>query len=450
MKKVIFAICYTLISVVAIIAVISCNDEYDDVAPGNYIETERIETFPGDTVSVVGVVSNGSPISSVSLICEAWGINQVYDRTAYKDNVFDYEYQLVVPQDATFNQTLTVTAKCENGKTTVREIPISFLPDTSAPTVTPAFNAQVGVDFDTEEQNAVWNISFTATDDRRLKLVHISIPALFYDETVELSDCSASVKKAIEFATTGSYPCVITIEDESGNKSVNNIEVMVMLSETEKPIQDYPGMYIVDANENPDNYIDGYYRWMDRKGEYQYEGKFYAATDNARIYFTPERSLDGDLYGVSPYVSSKLMNNNGYVVPVAIDKSGYYGISIDLQAHSYSIWPLEVPVGAYTGAVRLSGTGFVFGDWGLPAEDMTKITDYRYEYTTSLVEDYSGSYQYYFYSPDWVHVFRADAEGKWWFESAEGSCVTYSTDYAGEVVVTFDTAYPWGTIKKSN
>lgn len=41
-------------------------------------------------------------------------------------------------------------------------------------------------------------------------------------------------------------------------------------------------------------------------------------------------------------------------------------------------------------------------------------------------------------------------EGKWWFESAEGSCVTYSTDYAGEVVVTFDTAYPWGTIKKSN
>ena len=266
MKKVIFTIYFALIAM-ATVAIISCNDEYDDVAPGNYVETERIETFPGDTVSVVGTASNGSPISSVSLVCEAWGINQVYDRTAYKDNVFNYEYRLIVPQNATFNQTLTVAVECDNGKATIREIPVTFLPDTSAPTVTPAFNAQIGLDFDTEEQKAVWNVAFTAMDDRRLKSANISIPALSYDETMELSDRSASVKKEIVFTIAGSYPCVITIEDESGNKSVNNIEVMVMLSETEKPIQDYPGMYIADANENPDDYIDGYFRWMDRKGE---------------------------------------------------------------------------------------------------------------------------------------------------------------------------------------
>lgn len=449
MKKVIFAIFYAWIAV-AIIVIISCNDDYDDVAPGNYVETEHIETYPGDMVSVVGTVSNGSPISSVSLTCEAWDINQVYDRTAYKDNVFNYEYQFVVPQDATFNQTLTVTAKCENGKSTVREIPISFLPDTSAPTVSPAFNAQVSVDFDTEKQNAVWNASFTAADDRQLKLAHISIPTLSYDETVELSGRSASVKTAIEFAAIGSYPCVVTIEDAAGNKSVNNIEVMVMLSEMENPIQDYPGMYVIDADENPDDYIDGYYRWMDRRGEYQYEGKFYAAKDNSKIFFTPERTIDGDLYGVSPYVSSKLMNNNGYVVPVTIAKAGYYGIWIDLQAHTFSVWALEAPAEAYTDVLRLSGTGFTFGDWGLPEENMTKVTNYRYEYVTSLAKGYAGDYQYYFYSPDWAHVFRADAEGKWWFESATGACVTYKTDYSGEVVVTFDTAYPWGTIKKSN
>lgn len=437
---------YTALMTIAAIFVSGCNNEYDDVAPGNYVETERIETFPGDTVSVAGVASNGSPISFVSLVCEAWGINQVYDRTAYEDNVFDYEYRLIVPKDATFNQVLTVTVKCENGKSAVREIPISFLPDTSAPTVTPAFNAQVGVDFDTEQQKAVWNIDFTAMDDRRLKSVHISIPALSYDETVEVSDRSASVKKTVEFTTTGSYPCVITIEDASGNKSVNNIEVMVMLSEPENPIQDYPGMYVVDANENPDDYIDGYYRWMDRKGEYQYEGKFYAATDNSKIFFTPERNLDGDLYGVSPYVSSKLMNNNGYAVPVTISKAGYYGIWIDLQAHTYSIWPLEIPTGAYNGEL---GMGYTFDNWTTsPLVNMTKATDYRYNVLLDLTGEYD--YQYYFYSSDWLRVFRADAEGKWWFESADGSCVTFHTDYSGEVIVTFDTAYPWGTIKKSN
>lgn len=283
-------------------------------------------------------------------------------------------------------------------------------------------------------------------DDRRLKSVHISIPVLSYDETVEVSDRSASVKKTVEFTTTGSYPCVITIEDASGNKSVNNIEVMVMLSETENPIQDYPGMYVVDANENPDDYIDGYYRWMDRKGEYQYEGKFYATTDNSKIFFTPERNLDGDLYGVSPYVSSKLMNNNGYAVPVTISKAGYYGIWIDLQAHTYSIWSLEIPTGAYNGEL---GMGYTFDNWTTsPLVNMTKVTDYRYNVLLDLTGEYD--YQYYFYSSDWLRVFRADAEGKWWFESADGACVTFHTDYSGEVIVTFDTAYPWGTIKKSN
>ena len=437
---------YAALMTIAVICIPGCSNEYDDVAPGSYVDTERIETFPGDTVSVAGTASNGSPISFVSIVCEAWGVNQVYDRTTYEDNVFDYEYQLIVPKDATFNQVLTVTVKCENGKSTVREIPISFLPDTSAPTVTPAFNAQVGVDFDTEQQKAVWDIDFTAMDDRRLKSVHISIPALSYDETVEVSDRSASVKKTVEFTTTSSYPCVITIEDASGNKSVNNIEVMVMLSETENPIQDYPGMYVVDANENPDDYIDGYYRWMDRKGEYQYEGKFYAATDNSKIFFTPERNLDGDLYGVSPYVSSKLMNNNGYAVPVTISKAGYYGIWIDLQAHTYSIWALEIPTGAYNGEL---GMGYTFDNWTTsPLVNMTKVTDYRYNVLLDLTGEYD--YQYYFYSSDWLRVFRADAEGKWWFEAASGTCVTFHTDYSGEVIVTFDTAYPWGTIKKSN
>ena len=432
---------YTALMTIAAIFVSGCSNEYDDVTPGNYVETERIETFPGDTVSVAGTASNGSPISFVSLVCEA-----VYDRTAYEDNVFDYEYQLIVPKDATFNQVLTVTVKCENGKSTVREIPISFLPDTSAPTVTPAFNAQVGVDFDTEQQKAVWDIDFTAMDDRRLKSVHISIPALSYDETVEVSDRSASVKKTVEFTTTGSYPCVITIEDASGNKSVHNIEVMVMLSETENPIQDYPGMYVVDANENPDDYIDGYYRWMDRKGEYQYEGKFYATTDNSKIFFTPERNLDGDLYGVSPYVSSKLMNNNGYAVPVTINKAGYYGIWIDLQAHTYSIWALEIPTDAYTGALCVTGEGFTIGNWALSAE-MTKITDYRYTGTVSLVEGY-GDYVYCLTSPDWSCQFHGD--GKYWWIASGGANLTFHTDYSGEVIVTFDTAYPWGTIKKSN
>ncbi len=426
-----------------------CNNEYDDVAPGSYVETERIETFPGDKVMVSGTVSNGSPISSVSLVCEEWGINHVYDRTSYNDNVFVYEYTLEVPDDATFNQTLTITAKCKNGKSTVREIPISYLPDTSAPVATPAFNTQIGVEMDVTSNKGVWNIDFVASDDRGLKSVSVSIPSLSYNETIELSGLNASVKKTIDFTSPNTYPCTITIEDVSGNVSVSNMDVVAMYPETEDPIQDYSGMYVVDANEDPDDYINGYYRYMDRKGEYQYEGKFYAATDDSKVYFTPERNLEGDLYGVSPNVSSKLMNNNGYVLPVTIEKAGYYGIFIDLQAHTYSIWPLVVPEGAYNGDLYLSGTGFTFTDW--TTTKMTKVSDYRYKIETSLNSSSASDYQYCFTDSYWSTVFRADADSKWWFSAASGTCAVFEPDgYTGEVIVTFDSAYPWGTIKKKN
>lgn len=49
---------YTALMTIAAIFVSGCSNEYDDVTPGNYVETERIETFPGDTVSVAGTASN--------------------------------------------------------------------------------------------------------------------------------------------------------------------------------------------------------------------------------------------------------------------------------------------------------------------------------------------------------------------------------------------------------
>ena len=93
--------------ITCLMVISSCNDKYDNVAPGNYVNTDRIETFPGDTVLVKGTISNNSPITTISLTCLEWNINHVYERTSYNDNVFNYEYKLIVPNDAKFNQTLT-------------------------------------------------------------------------------------------------------------------------------------------------------------------------------------------------------------------------------------------------------------------------------------------------------------------------------------------------------
>jgi len=428
-----------------------CEDDKDDIAPGLYIEEAEIETFPGDTVLVNGTVSNYVGLSSITLSCEEWEINKVYDLSAQKPVVFNYEYQMIVPQSATFDQELLVTVRDKNGLETQKVVVLSFLPDTKSPVVALSIPSQVSVDFNTSTELGLWNLNMKFSDDRELKQVRvqIQIPDGSVDEIYPISGRSGGLSQTIEFTTPGSFPATITIEDASGNETVVQSEVVVMLAEEEDPIQDYAQMYVVNADENADDYLNGYYRYMDRQGEYQYEGKFYAPADNTPVYFVPAKSMDGDLFGVSPWVNSKLLNKNGYVEPIMLPEKGYYGIWLDLSTHTYSIWSLEVPAGTYSGELGVSGTGFTIGDWALPAENMNKVGNgYQYEYEMELVADYSGKVQYYFYSPDWAHIYRADADGNWWFEAAAGAVVAFDTTYAGKVKIAFDTAYPWATMKK--
>lgn len=426
-----------------------CDDNLDNIAPGLYVEETKIETFPGDTVLVNGTVSNYVGLSSITISCEEWEINKIYDLSSQKPVVFNYAYHMIVPKTATFDQELLVTVRDKNGLETQEILLMSFLPDTESPAVTLAIPSQVSVDFNTSTEIGLWNLNIKFSDDRELKQVRVQVPDIGIDETFLMSGRTGNLSQTIEFSAPGSYPATITIEDASGNETVVQSEVVVMLTEEEDPIQDYAQMYVVNANENAADYLNGYYRYMDRKGAYQYEGKFYAPADNTPVYFVPAKSMDGDLFGVSPYVSSKLMNKNGYVVPVMLPTKGYYGIWLDLSTHTYSIWSLEVPAGTYNGELGVSGTGFTIGDWALPPENMNKVGNgYQYEYELEVVADYSGKIQYYFYSPDWVHIYRADVDGNWWFESATGGVVAFNTTYAGKVKITFDTAYPWATMKK--
>lgn len=444
MKKILSNM-YALLTI--LILVTACNEEHEDLRPGLYTSKELIETFPGDTVLVSGTVSNYIGISSITLKCEAWKIEKTYDLSVHKPTVFNYNYQMIVPKTATFDQNMEITVSDKNGLENKRTIPLKFLPDTESPAVVQAPAAQTGLDFDTSTGKAVWNLNMKFTDDRALKSVRLQITGLNMDEVIPMNGREDALTRLIEFTSQGSYPVTITVTDESANELVLQTEILVMLAEEEDPIQDYPQMYVVDATENPDDYINGYYRYMDHKGEYQYEGKFYAATDNAKIYFVPAKSMDGDLYGVSPYVSSRLMNKNGYVVPVTLPAKGYYGIYIDLNLHSYSIWNLEIPADVCTDPLWMSGTGFDFTDWGA-SDEMIKTDSYHYEVETQIKGDYADDRQYYFYSSGWARVFRSDAAGNWWFESASGSAVIFKTDYNGKVKVTFDTAAPWGTIKR--
>ena len=453
MKNVLITIGKLYLLLTLICFAVGCDDDKEDVAPGLYVASEEIETFPGDTVLVSGTASNYAGLASITLSCEGWGIHKVYDLNGQNPKVFNYDYRLVVPKTAAFEENLLITICDVNGWETKKNVLLTYIADMESPVMQTQLPSRIAVDFNTATNKGSWNLNLKFTDDRDLKSVRMQIPDMQIDETVAVSGRSGELKRTIDF-TTGEFPVTLTVTDAGGNETIVNTTVVVMLAEEEDPIQDYPVMWVVNASEKAEDYLDGYYAPMIHKGEYQYEGKFYADKEDFQVFFTSGKTMNGDLFGVSPYVNSKLMNKNGYVVPVTIAEPGYYGVWIDLQAHTYSVWKLEFSTTPYTGSLTISGCGFSdFADWGTSATEMAR-DGYRYTCTLNQIVGYTATRQYYAARvSDWGYILRywTSDEGCGWWEdttNAGGAVCSYTSDYDGEVQITFDTAILWATIKK--
>ncbi len=442
---------YYTILLASVLAFSACSEEGEDMRPGLWNDGDVIETFPGDTVLVKGQVSNYVGMSSVSISCDAWYINKVYDLSKQKPKVFNYNYQLIVPADAAFDQELHICVSDKNGSENKRTVVLKYLPDTEAPTVAEDMAGDVSVDFDTNTNKADWDLNLAVSDDRALKSYVIDVPDLNIHEEGELNGRTATISKHIEITQVGSFPMTLTIEDECGNKMERSCNLISMLVEDEDAIADYPQMYMYNAEENASDYVYGYYRYMDRTDAYQYSCKIYAEKDGAKFYFVPTESQTGDKFGTSPYISSKLMNKNGYVVPVVVEKKGYYYVWLDLQNHRYSLTPYEVENTIWKGDLVVTGEGFSsMGDWSFSSAMKPAGSDYRKSIELGINSN-SSSYSYCVTdgTAAWSQVWRM-SEGKWWWldnAGYGGSVATFKPGNAKKVLVTFDTAELWSTMK---
>lgn len=430
--------------------ILACQKEGADVKPGLYTEMETIKTFATDTVRVKGTASNYVGLSSVVLRWEAWELEEVYDLSSQKPVVFNFDYQLIVPADAKFSDvSMDVIVTDVNGLETVRNIAIEELADFIPPTASPALPEQVAVAYDPASGKGEITFSFNLYDRRGLKSAKIDVPGISVSESVDLSGMTAAYSKKLTFTESGNYDVTVTFTDLAGNNLVMTTEAVVMIEVASDPIQEWPNLFLFDAAGNPDDYVDGFFKYMDADAAtpYAYQTTFYASSADMKVYLAPTKSLDGDLIGVDPNVSTKLMNKNGYVAPISVPGQGYYGIWVDLQNGTFSYWEIDPEASATKCAedIWVSGTGFSsFADWGATAEAMTR-DGYRFTQNLSIN---AGTLAYYFYTSGWARVFRADADSYWWFESAEGGTAAPATDYTGEVQITFDSVLPHSVIKK--
>lgn len=456
-----------LLLLIAATVMAACSTDEKNALPGIYLKNGLIETYPTDTLHLTGTISNYVGLGSLTFSCQEWEYEKTYDLSGQNPVVFNYEHTLIVPDAATFDvPVLEIIATDINGLQSVKNVPVKYLVDQVAPSISPAIPQQFAVDYNLEAGKGIWEADFTIYDRRGLKSVVIDIPGIGYSETFTFSETDrltfddkrmiCSFKKSIEFVKQDDYQVTVTAYDLVGNKLEANAQAIVMVPEVEDPVSSWPGLYLVNASENPDDYVDGYYKYMDvcydadgASIPYTYQTTFYAPIDNMPIYLVPSKSMDADIIGVSPRVSSKLLNKSGYAVPIQVPgPSGYYGLYVDMIAHTYEFWEVDPEASSTkcTENVWVSGTGFnEFSDWGALESPMVRD---GYRYTQEGLSVKAGFVAYYFYTANWARVFRASDDSHYWFESADGTCAKPSTEYEGEVVLTFDSVLPYGTIKK--
>lgn len=446
MKQAIKLLCVFMLTLVAL-GMASCSNEKDASGPGLWASGETIGTYPGDTVAIDGQASSNVGISEVRLECSAWGVSRTYDLRSQKPKVWNFAYNLCVPLDAQFDQTLLVTTVNTDGTETSKEIKLTYEPTTELPTI--GLQNEMAVDFDPTTLSGALDLNFGVGARGILDHAVISIPAINVNDSYSLSGRSATITARYDFGQCGTFPMTVTVYDHCGNTTTMECQVTVMAQENEDEVADYDRMYAF-MNESPSKYIYGYYMYMQRMDAYCYQVLVYAPSDNTEFFFSPTMETNGSRkFGASPYMATKIISKQsepGYVKGYKPGK-GYWGLWVDVQNKTISKWALDTAEGDKT-------TLYYSADWN----SWSFTAMHRGEAACQQSADitiYKGN-QYFCFATttDWTHIWRiwndnGELAGWWFSEDGSGSGATLPTISSDvDATITFDTLTKWCFIKK--
>ena len=433
------------------ISVSSCKNEEAEVRPGLYVSSDLIDAFEGKLISVSGQASCYTGLESIKISCEAWKINEHIDLSQQQPVVWNFDYSFEVPSGAKFPQELLIVATDKYGTEMKKSIQMRYAPATTAPYIE-GLQRQIAIEYDSLAGQADCILKATLYGEDMLKTAVVTIPAENFSQTYELSKSEEELVFSYIFKARGNYDMTITVTDNSGNQTVAEHKLIVMLPEVLDELKDYPLLYTFKSGENEDDYLFGYYQYVQRKDAYQYQVEVYAETDETAFLFSPTRETNGErLYGESPFVEERIISvqtQPGYVQGYKPGK-GYWGIWIDLNQKVIKKWALDV-------SSAEKAPLYCTADWNGWKFDAMNPSDAPYKQELDITI-YKKN-QYFCFSPntDWTRIWRG-------WDSSDGSFAGWYMDETGEykgggtltditedidATITFDTAIKWSYIIK--
>lgn len=465
---------YIIYSLLMLLALTACESD-SDKRPGLWVDTDIINTVPGGQVTINGEASCDDGIQSIVASCPAWNINETVN--ANNESVYAFTITFDVPTDAVFDQTLIITATDKNGNEQKKAIRMTYSPDIHG------LKADVKKAYEVtwDGIKGLYNMAFDVEGSAAIEKAIVSIAnpdgSTFYSKEFAVNARQAKLTdNTMTFDSKGTYNVTITLYDIMGNSSVTKTKLVVTEPETDNGYAGVTTLYLVRCDENgnledPDNYAYGYYRYLDPDSENAYcftlypdpsngNPRSFYAKEGEKFYLVSDQNVvpgrtDFDLFGESPLIDGKILNNNGYVKPITIEEEGYYNLWVSLPEHTIKITPASNG-NAYTGDLLLCGYGFNIEwprSWG-PHHLMVKKSTYRYttDGEITIASNASSHTLNFLKSNGWDHgdwkndQFRGD--DKWWWIANSGNEATIIPGNATTLTITFDTAEMWAVAKK--
>ncbi len=427
-----------------------CKEEGADLRPGLYVDTDLIDGFPGKEIRISGQASCYTGLQSLTMSNAAWNIKEEADLTNQKPVVWNFDYAITIPDDAKFPQQLLITATDVHGTEMKKVITVRYVPATTAPYVD-GLQRQMAVDFDDEAGQGVYTLKAKLYGEDKLRDLLIEIPAESVKETIALSKREEDIVWLHTFKAKGSYPMTLTVTDHSGNVTVSEHQLIVMKPEQVDEVSDYTEMWAFKTAANESDYIFGFYQYMDRKDDYQYEVHVYAESDETAFMFSPTQETNGERkFGESPFVEDRIISmqsDPSYVKGYKPGK-GYWGLYVDIREKTIKKWVLDM------GEADKSQL-YCSADWNGWTFDAMQAGETSYQQKMDITIKKDNQYFCFATKTDWTHIWRTwkteggDFAGWWFAEDGKGDGATLPSITADvDATISFDTAIKWCYIIK--